>query len=112
MAKSKRLQRERRTIQVMIEMYCRGNHAPEGELCPACSELRSYALQRIDRCPFRPDKPTCASCTVHCYKPQMRERVRVVMRFAGPRMMLTHPALALAHLLDGIRHKPEALKRA
>ncbi len=112
MPESRRLQRERHTIQVMIEMYCRDKHAPGGGLCPTCQELRAYAMQRIDRCPFKSDKPTCANCTVHCYKPAMREQVREVMRYAGPRMMLEHPGLAVAHLLDGAIHKPKALKKA
>ncbi len=107
---TRRLRRERRTIQLMLGMYCRGNHAPEGELCQECKELLSYAMQRIDRCPFQADKPTCAKCTVHCYKPQMRERVRGMMRYAGPRMLLTHPILALAHLVDGVIHPPKQLK--
>jgi len=49
----------------------------------------------MSRCPFGPDKPTCAKCPIHCYKPQVRERVREVMRFAGPRMLLRHPVLAV-----------------
>jgi hypothetical protein len=31
----------------------------------------------------------------------MREAVREVMRYAGPRMALRHPILAFLHLLDG-----------
>jgi hypothetical protein len=30
-----------------------------------------------------------------------------MMRFAGPRMLLRHPFLALAHLVDGLRKAPE-----
>jgi hypothetical protein len=33
----------------------------------------------------------------------MREKIRDVMRYAGPRMLLTHPVMAIAHLLDGLR---------
>jgi hypothetical protein len=36
----------------------------------------------------------------------MRERVRQVMRFAGPRMLLHHPLLAIAHLLKERRPAP------
>ncbi len=37
----------------------------------------------------------------------MRERVRAVMRYAGPRMLLCHPILALLHLRDGLtRRRP------
>jgi len=106
LSKTNRLARERQTIRFMIELYCQKNHPSDGSfgiLCPACQELADYSTQRIDRCPFKADKPTCAKCTVHCYKPAMREQVRQVMRFAGPRMLIYHPVLAIAHLLDDTR---------
>jgi hypothetical protein len=40
---------------------------------------------------------------VHCYRAQQRERIRRVMRYSGPRMLLAHPLLALLHLLDARR---------
>jgi hypothetical protein len=63
-------------------------------------------MERLRRCPFQEGKTTCAKCPIHCYKPTMRERVRVVMRYAGPRMMLRHPSLAMWHLFDGRRKEP------
>lgn len=96
---SRRLDREKRTVAVMIAMYHRGVHASP-QLCPDCAALLEYALQRIEKCPFGADKPACANCTVHCYQPEMREQVRTVMRYAGPRMLLRHPVLALLHLWD------------
>jgi hypothetical protein len=83
----------------MIVLYCRARHGGRA-LCPTCSELAAYARQRLERCPFQADKPTCVSCPVHCYSPTQREAVRQVMRWAGPRMLLHHPILALRHLLD------------
>ena len=103
----KRIARERKTISIMIRMYCRAHHNPADGLCPDCAELEAYALQRIDRCPFGWRKPTCANCPIHCYKPGMRERIRTVMRYAGPRMLLRHPVLAVLHLLDGWRAPPQ-----
>jgi hypothetical protein len=97
---SRRLDRERRTLQVMIEIYCRDHHHPAGALCDECQALYAYAMQRVDRCPYQEDKPTCARCPIHCYKPAMREHVRQVMRYAGPRMLLSHPVLTIWHLLD------------
>ena len=46
---------------------------------------------------FGPDKPVCSKCPVHCYRPELRERIRGVMRYAGPRMLYRHPVLALRH---------------
>jgi hypothetical protein len=39
----------------------------------------------------------------------MREQIRCVMRYAGPRMMMYHPVLAILHFLDGLKgaEKPE-----
>ena len=48
---------------------------------------------------------------MHCYKPDMRQKVRQVMRYAGPRMMLRHPILAVRHMLDGKRKAPPLPKR-
>ena len=111
-AQQRRLARERGTIETMIRLYCRGNgHAPR-PLCAECSELLAYAGQRIEKCPFRADKPTCAQCPVHCYKPDRREQVRRVMRYAGPRMMLAHPVLTLRHYLDEWAHAREQRRAA
>lgn len=91
----------------MIEMYCRDLHSTRRkELCDSCRPLNDYAMQRIDKCPFCLEKPTCANCTIHCYKDDMREEVRKVMRYAGPRMMRRHPVLAVLHILDGYRSVP------
>lgn len=101
-----RLAREKRTVQAMVHIACRGRHATQNGLCERCEELLSYALKRLDRCPFQADKPTCANCPVHCYRPSMREEIRAVMRYAGPRMLLRHPILAIRHLIDGQRKPP------
>jgi hypothetical protein len=110
-SKARRLGRERRTVERMIALYCRDHHAPTGGLCAECSELAQYAAQRIVHCPFDEDKPTCANCLVHCYKPKARERIREVMRYSGPRMLLRHPILALAHMIEGRREAPELPQR-
>ena len=88
---------EYKTIERMLQLYCREKHG--APLCPECAELLAYAGQRIEKCPFGGDKPTCEKCTVHCYTPDMRERVKEVMRFSGPRMLTRHPVLALRHLI-------------
>jgi hypothetical protein len=101
-----RLSRERRTVRVMISLYCRRLHG-EKELCPDCQELADYTLERLGQCPFQEGKTTCAKCPVHCFKPEMRARIRAVMRYAGPRMVYYHPVLALFHIFDGRRKAPK-----
>ncbi len=98
-----RIAREKRTIRAMIRIYCRAHHEPSDAVCRECTELLDYALGRLDRCPFGAGKAACADCKVHCYKPAMRQRVRQVMRFAGPRMLWKHPVLAVFHIIDGRR---------
>ena len=100
-----RLRRERRTLEAMTVIYCRDIHGGAAGLCAPCRELVDYANQRLDRCPFGPEKPTCVKCPIHCYGAAHRERVRTVMRYSGPRMLWRHPLLALLHLLDS-RRKP------
>ena len=99
--------RELKTIEAMVRLYCRGHgHARSGALCEECSGLFDYASRRLRRCVFGDAKPTCAKCVVHCYTATMRERVREVMRWAGPRMLWRHPILAMRHLLDERRAVP------
>jgi hypothetical protein len=94
--------REFRMIDTMLRMYCHSHHGPRHTmLCPECHDLHDYARRRLERCVFGETKPTCANCTVHCYKPGMREHIRRVMRWAGPRMLWRHPVLAVRHMLDG-----------
>lgn len=103
-----RMKREARTLTAMVGVYCRGTHgSAHGQLCPSCQALLDYALARLDKCPFQSAKPTCAKCPIHCYRPEQREQIRAVMRYAGPRMLLHHPILAFMHLIDGFR-KPAA----
>ncbi len=100
--------REEQTIRAMLEIYCRAHHvSPGAPLCEECQPLFEYAQARLGKCPFGPEKPVCAKCPIHCYQPAMRDQIREVMRFAGPRMALRHPALALAHLLQKNRPVPE-----
>lgn len=102
-----RMQREARTIEAMIEIYCHDHHGTRGELCTDCTALLDYAGLRLEKCPFQEHKTTCTKCPVHCYKPDMREQVRQVMRYAGPRMVYKHPVLAVLHILvDSRRDKP------
>ena len=96
-----RLEREFITINAMMGIYCKAHHGGSANaLCSECSALLNYAGKRLDNCPFGEDKPACNHCTVHCYGRNPRERVREVMRYAGPRMMFRYPMLAFRHLLD------------
>ena len=105
-----RLDREKRTVFFMIQMYCKNLHGMQAELCAGCRRLRDYTLLRVERCVYGEGKPVCSSCRIHCYQPERRDEIRRVMRYSGPRMLLIHPVLAIEHLFDG-RRKPAARPR-
>lgn len=79
------------------------SHPGDASLCVDCRSLLDYALMRLDRCPYGDAKPVCTKCIVHCYRPAMREQIRLVMRYSGPRMLLAHPWLALLHWISASR---------
>lgn len=95
---------ERKTLQAMIRIYCRGHHQTD-QLCADCSQLMEYAEERLAKCPFGNEKPACQNCPVHCYKPEMRQRIREVMRYAGPRMIWRHPLMAIQHVIHSQQSK-------
>ncbi len=99
-----RIQRERKTIEAMIRLYCRKNHGNE-YFCHECKALAEYASKKLDKCPFSPDKPVCIDCKVHCYQKEQREQIRQIMRFSGPKMIFRHPILAVFHIIDKKRNR-------
>lgn len=108
---SKRL-KEKEMVSFMIELYCKKNHHPKGRLCAECAALERYAFDRSDHCPFMENKTFCANCSVHCYKPDMKEQIRTVMRFSGPRMILHRPRAALYHLYTTKKEKHRLKNKA
>lgn len=97
----------------MVDIYCSAHHESEASRCADCENFLNYADVRLKKCPYGEDKPTCANCPVHCYKPEQRELARQIMRYAGPRMLLRHPILTISHYLDGRRRArhPRELSR-
>ena len=72
-------EKERKLIPVMIRKYCHGKHGTRGEeLCEECRALTEYALFRLEKCPFKVNKKFCSFCRVHCYKPDMGEKIKDV----------------------------------
>jgi hypothetical protein len=90
----------------MIALYCRDHHDGPAGICEDCRALAAYADRRIDYCVFGPEKPVCSRCPVHCYRPGMREKIRAVMRYSGPRMLMRHPVDAIRHLIHMRRPVP------
>lgn len=101
--KSKREQ-EKALVSLMIGIYCRKKHGCE-TLCSECTALKIYAQQRIERCPMMETKSFCSNCKIHCYKQDMRDKIRKVMRFSGPRMIFYHPVIAIRHVIESRKEK-------
>jgi hypothetical protein len=99
-------QDEKNIVELMIKIYCRDKHAEQKELCHDCQELLEYTFQRIDKCPFIETKSFCSACETPCYSPEMRNRIKTVMRHSGPRMLLYHPLIATRHFLKNFIKKP------
>jgi hypothetical protein len=108
-----RMARERATVAAMLHIYCAVHHRADRRdgrdmraLCAECQGLLDYASKRLALCPYGAEKPTCVNCPIHCYGRRQREAMREVMRYAGPRMLKSHPLLAIAHVIDGRRPAP------
>lgn len=103
---------------LMIKLYCRHHHkgqknkaedgGGEDELCPVCRDLYNYAAGRTQACRFTETVKFCKHCPVHCYRPDYREKIRCVMRYAGPRMLFYCPGQVVSHLISSLK---ENLKR-
>ena len=100
------LKEEAEMIEAMIRGYCQKHHKPQNGLCEDCEALLHYAKKRLACCPFRDNKPTCAKCTIHCYRTQEREAIRNVMRTMGPKMLFTHPIMTFNHLVRSLKTPP------
>ena len=98
-----RLEREKTTVQIMLRLYCKDHHDSVSGLCPECQGLADYAMNRLTHCKFGESKSTCGKCTVHCYKPIMRKSIIEIMKYSGPKMLFSHPIIAIRHLVDGLK---------
>ena len=105
-----RIEQEKQTVEQMIRLYCRKKEGNE-TLCPQCREVLEYAHARLSRCPFGEKKGTCRLCTIHCYKPEMREQMRaffgwsfisivnLISAFATPRKFVNECSFATKRIL-------------
>jgi hypothetical protein len=99
---------EFKTIQAMVSIYCQTHHqgADKTPPCKQCAEFIRYANEKLDRCPYGQNKPTCNKCPIHCYRSEQRQQAKTIMRYAGPRILTRHPILAIKHLIAEKRAVP------
>ncbi|MFO1394539.1 MAG: nitrous oxide-stimulated promoter family protein [Steroidobacteraceae bacterium] len=107
-----RLEREFLTMCRMVEIHCGDRHGHGADsVCKECEQFLAYVHRRLEKCPYGEAKPTCARCPIHCYKARERETAREVMKYAGPRMPLRHPWLAILHVADKLRRVEHPMER-
>lgn len=98
---------EKETVDCMIGIYCRGVHRDEGgensARRAAAAGVRRSSHGKMPR--FMETKTFCSACKVHCYSKEMQEKIREVMKYAGPRMLFVHPLLAIRHVHITLRNK-------
>jgi hypothetical protein len=99
---------ELKTITVMISLYCRANHKSSIP-CTTCQALINHAEQKLDRCVYGSQKPACKQCPIHCYKPEYREQIKIIMKESGMKIAYLHPILAFKHLLKGFNKFPNPI---
>ncbi len=56
--KASRIAHEKKTVELMIRLYCRKKEK-NTILCADCEELLRYAHARLDHCPFGEKKSAC-----------------------------------------------------
>ena len=100
-----RIEQEKQVVTVMIGIYCKKKHKHKNGLCPDCEDLNAFAQKRLNNCRHGENKTFCSNCPTHCYAPKYKEKIKEVMRFSGPWMLLYHPVMAIKHLIEDIKQK-------
>ncbi|MGI6787136.1 MAG: nitrous oxide-stimulated promoter family protein [Acholeplasmataceae bacterium] len=100
----KKVIKEKKTFDKMLKIYCKKKHSST-KLCTECVEIQQYAHLKIEKCPFISDKPFCAFCKVQCYQKDMKEKIREIMKFSGPKMIFRAPIQSFKHIMQMIKHR-------
>lgn len=93
----KRITKEKEIVELMIKLYCNKKHNSK-ELCEECTELLGYAHKRLSYCKFGEKKSSCSKCPIHCYKKDMKIKIKEVMKFSGPRLIIYRPFEFIRHI--------------
>ena len=96
---------EYKIIKQMVRVYCEKNHHTKDYLCEDCQKLVEYSQLRIINCPHKENKKFCSGCKTHCYKKEMKQKIKTVMKFSGPRMILYNPLIVIKHMFFTLKNK-------
>lgn len=92
-----KIRKEKEIVSKMIRIYCKKKHHRK-VLCAECQDLNNYAIRRLSLCQFGEQKTACAKCPIHCYKQDYRQKIKEIMRYSGPWMLLYHPIESIRHI--------------
>lgn len=96
-----KIEQDKETIDFMVRLYCK-HHLKTREVPQEYLDLIDYACKRLERCRFGERKPACKDCPIHCYKPELREKTKEIMRWVGPRMIFYAPKATFRHIKQHI----------
>ena len=99
-----KIEKEEQVVTLMINIYykhCKDARNKEDER----DDLLNYVKLRLSKCPFGDNKTFCSNCKIHCYLPEYRDKIKKVMRYSGPRMMIYHPIIAIKHVVECAKEK-------
>ena len=94
-----KIENKKKVCFLMIDIYCKKKHKTKGIICDECQELKEYVSLKLDKCPFGKTKTFCSNCKIHCYKKDMREKIKEVMRYSSPKLIFHHPILLIKHVI-------------
>ncbi|MDY4787719.1 MAG: nitrous oxide-stimulated promoter family protein [Bacilli bacterium] len=95
-----KIEKEKRIVKLMIEIYAKKKMKLPLEQNNEMKDLLNYCYLRLSKCPFKDNKKFCSKCKIHCYKDEYRNKIKEVMRFSGPRLLIYHPILVIKHILE------------
>ena len=97
-----RIEHDKYILRKMITIYAR-HRCNDDASRQEVMRLAQYACNRLEHCRYGEAKPACKDCPIHCYAPTERQRIKMVMRWAGPRMILYSPRGVLRHLCQTLK---------
>lgn len=93
-----RIEKEKDIVSLMIRLYCSKNHDDLSKPCSQCKELLDYAHIRLAHCRYGNSKSSCGKCQTPCYKKDMKVKIKEVMGYSGPRLLLYRPHEVIRHI--------------
>lgn len=96
-----------KTLEAIGRIYCSAHHDGEKDaagLCPSCREAVDATIARVEACPFG-HEGNCQDCTVHCQRGEAQQRIREIMAYSAPRMLLRHPAMTARYLAKKLKRR-------